>query len=176
MRAPSACLPSLVLLLSVAWSEARAQAPAWGPWIGYEAGVPWDLNRRPGAVDWCNCDGSGRASEQVLSAGMALRWPDALGRAWGLSAGAGALLRIGVFRSDPYVTAPFADPSSGAIVSSRAEFEARTRGGDLFAEASLSFSPFGRFALHAGPWTAWRIAGSWSLRERFLDVDRKSVV
>jgi hypothetical protein len=142
--------------------------------LSYEYGVPWNINRAPGAVDWCPCDGLGRSTDHSASLFGRFDASGLFSERFGLYARLAAGGSAGLFTSDRYPAAPFVDPSSGAIVRTLAEFRVTTRTVFVQGDLACSWSAAPWLSVNAGPWMSYRLAGSFEQREKLLPPAGKS--
>lgn len=184
LRARMRCLPfvlALWLCLRPA-GDARAQdntdaalvqpvpsSIGVGPSLMWEAGVPLDLSRRAGAVEWCACDGRGTSWQHRLGIGALLRLANLPWNGTALSARVGISAGMGRFTSDPYITDPVLDPISNVVVAPTVQFVAEARPIALTADLLLELPVGGALAATVGPWFQARLGGSFTLHERLIE-------
>ncbi len=157
--------------IAVLWSAAvaavillpagmRAQSGvAFGPGAAYEFGLQLGLNRVPGAVDWCACNGQGSSFNHTVWAGASLR---------GLFSGPFDLAErmnlgysIGRFTSDAYDDTSTAGQRNRFVVNGTALYVSE----DLLA---IWHFPAG-LALELGPSLTYRVNGTFTQSEQIVE-------
>lgn len=137
--------------------------------LSWEAGVPLDLSRRAGAVEWCACDGRGVSWSHEVALGALLRLANLPWNGTALSTRLTLGAGMGRFTSHPYVTDPVLDPVSNVVVTPTVEFVAEARPVSLAADVRVELPVGTRLALEAGPWFQARLAGTFTLHERLVE-------
>jgi hypothetical protein len=137
--------------------------------LGWEAGVPLDLSRRAGAVEWCACDGRGTSWQHRVGLGAMLRLANLPWNGTALTARLAVSAGIGRFTSDPYITDPVLDPISNVVVAPTVQFVAEARPIALAADALIELPVGGGLAVAAGPWFQTRLGGTFTLHERLIE-------
>lgn len=136
--------------------------------LSWEAGVPLDLSRRAGAVEWCACDGRGVSWSHEVALGGLLRLANLPWNGTALTARLALAAGAGRFTSHPYVTDPVLDPVSNVVVTPTVEFVAEARPVSLGADLRIELPVGDRIALEAGPWFQARLGGTFTLHERLV--------
>ncbi len=133
-----------------------------GAKIDYEFGVPLGLNRNPGAVDWCRCNGDGSSFSHATWLGAQLS---------GLFEGPFDIVQRlslayawGTFTSDPY-----AIPFSNDTAQQTARFTVTNTAWYAAEELALRWRPGSAFSIELGPALLYRINGTYTQAERIVE-------
>ncbi|MBS1914239.1 MAG: hypothetical protein JST22_19780 [Bacteroidetes bacterium] len=152
----SAAIAATIILPACARAQSGVEL---GPGAAYEFGLQLGLNRVPGAVDWCACNGHGSSYNHTVWAGASLR---------GLFSGPFDLAErmnvgysIGRFTSDIYDDTAAAGHRDRFIVNGKAFYVSE----DLLA---LWHVPAG-LALEFGPSVTYRVNGIYTQSEQIVE-------
>lgn len=171
------CALVVALLLYGAQSLcAQERTVSLAPWLGYEFGVPLELERTPGVYDWCDvCDGTGRSREHRGRGGVALLIPMGDDRAatgdppLSLDLRLGLFFNDGAFTSNPY-TDLMIDGETGTVRAASQRFTVSSVAGGLGLDARLRYKPLDGVGVGAGGWLDYRFLSLFIRRAEIVDT------
>lgn len=132
----------------------------FGPGVGFEFGVPLDLERGQGSVNGVPALGQGTSFFNALDLAFAVRVGDWPARSWNLSARAFARYGGGEFRSALQQGDREFDPLSQTIVPVLQRYTIATTAAHAGLEGRIGLEIAPGWAFELGPWASYRFAST----------------